>query len=75
MANTVLNADFRLTDATERQLLRQMVAEQQARFHPVALLVNYVVDKARALGATWDATVETMDDVSRRYPSVTQHYI
>ncbi|MGE4338146.1 MAG: hypothetical protein AB7E55_19520 [Pigmentiphaga sp.] len=74
MNNLVLNTDFRLTDAAERQLLRQMVAEQQTRFYPVTGVVNFVVDKIRGLAELAAETRTVMDEVGQRYPRL-NHYL
>lgn len=79
MANDItvnsVSSDFRFTDATERQLLRQMVAKEQASFHPLIVGVNYIGRKLRSIVDLWMETVDTMEEVSRTYPNATQRYL
>lgn len=67
MANLVLNADFRLTDASERQILRQ-VALQNNTYRPFAGAFKFISDLAREVNAS-------IQDVEQRYPTIRGRYL
>lgn len=67
MANLVLNADFRLTDASERQILRQ-VALQSNNYRPFAGAFNFIADVAREVRAV-------INEVEQRHPAIRGRYL
>ncbi len=65
MSYVNLNADIRLTDDMERQLVNRMVREE-SRGNPFSSIGRAVRSTGRAFGAFLDAYAETVDEAGRR---------
>ena len=74
MANVALNADFRFSDAAERQVLRQ-VAAQQENYQPIIAAAAFVVRQVRGLASLFAETNAAIQQVEQRYLSIRRHYL
>lgn len=74
MANIVLNADFRYTDAAERQILRQVAAQQEI-LQPFAQAYAFVARQTRAFVAFVADVNALVQDVEQRHPGIRGQYL
>lgn len=76
MAYVNLNADIRLTDDMERQLVNRMVREEARSdlLQPVRRLGRALREVGRSFGAFLDAYAETVEEAGRRTSSQGRYF-